>query len=68
MDICCSIDLEWHASDNAGIIATSAGNLPYSGLDAGTATSSPEALLLAALAAGYSITLSDAQPKQLRAL
>lgn len=59
MDICCSVDLEWNASDNTGTIATSTGNLPYYGWDTGMANSSPETLLLAAIASGYSIMLAD---------
>jgi organic hydroperoxide reductase OsmC/OhrA len=66
MDTCCSIDLEWRATDNAGTITTTMGELPYSD-PAMTANDpagpSPEVLLLAAVASCYSIALSN----QLRA-
>ncbi len=62
MDICCNIDLEWRAADNSGTIANVAGELPYFdlGVTAVNQTgASPQALLLAAVASCYSITLAN---------
>jgi peroxiredoxin-like protein len=62
MDTCCSIDLEWRATENAGTIATTVGDVSYSDLEmtaTGRSGPSPEALLLAAIASCYSITLSN---------
>jgi hypothetical protein len=61
MNVYCSIDLEWRASDNVGSVATWDENVPYSTLGprAGGDRSSPEGLLIAALGVSYSITLSS---------
>src|SRR5262245_27240569 len=60
LDIHCGVDLEWRSADNAGSIATSAGNVPYSatGRTEGGDGPSPEVLLLAAISSCYSVTLS----------
>src|ERR1700722_14335631 len=62
MEMHCSVDLDWSASDNAGTVATPMGDLPYSALGPaaiGGNGASPEALLIAAIASCYSITLSN---------
>jgi peroxiredoxin-like protein len=61
MEMHCSVDLDWRASENAGTVATPMGDLPYSVLGPaaiGGNGPSPEALLIAAIASCYSITLS----------
>jgi organic hydroperoxide reductase OsmC/OhrA len=56
----CSVAVEWDSSGNADSIVTPAGCVAYSalGLAAGGNGTGPEALLIAAVASCYSVTLS----------
>ena len=61
MNVCCNIAVEWSHSNSAGKIATTGGYVSYStlGLAGGSGDGAgPEAMLIAAVASCYSVTLS----------
>jgi len=62
MESTCSIDLEWQVLDGGGTITTSAGTLPNfvaCQMSPGATRPGPEALLVAAIASSYGITLAN---------